>query len=271
MISVRPFDYPASERVRTGTLYQRDDGEVRPAVVVQHGLFVSRNLPQIERFCRVLAGSFDVVAVDLRGHGDAPGLFTWGMEEQRDLADLISFLHNLHPAVGLLGFSIGGYTSILSAAMSRDRQENARPDALCTVGAPAHLDLWRYSIRLGGFLPQARMILARCGRFMRPSLRGLRWTRALDAVARVSPIPLLIVHGDADWLVHPDHARRLYDAAAPPKELHMIEGGVHAEYIIENDMESLRAPVQSFFERTLAESKGGVSDVPEVRINPERR
>jgi pimeloyl-ACP methyl ester carboxylesterase len=277
VITTRSIDYPASERVRTGTLYQTDDGVARPALVVQHGLLVSRDFDPIERLCRALADSFDVIAVDLRGHGNAPGWFTWGREEHNDLADLVSFLHSLHPAVGLLGFSIGGYTAILSAALARERDDLARPDALCTVGAPAHLDLWRYRFRLGGFLPQARKILARRGRFMRPSLRGVRWTRALDVVGQVSPIPLFIVHGDADWLVHPDHARRLYDAAAPPRELLMIEGGSHAEYIIENDIDSLRGPVHAFFSRTLLErgrdekNAAGREDVSEVRVNPDRR
>ena len=102
----RPFDYPAASRVRTGTLYESPeaDGSGRFAVVVIHGLFAHRGLSEIELVCRRLAEDLDVVSVDLRGHGDAPGFFTWGREESRDLADLVSYLHLLYRGVGVLGF-----------------------------------------------------------------------------------------------------------------------------------------------------------------------
>jgi fermentation-respiration switch protein FrsA (DUF1100 family) len=50
-----------------------------------------------------------------------------------------------------------------------------------------------------------------------------------EAAARISPTPVLIVHGDQDIYFPPDHARQLYDAAREPKELWLIPGFGHAE------------------------------------------
>jgi fermentation-respiration switch protein FrsA (DUF1100 family) len=49
----------------------------------------------------------------------------------------------------------------------------------------------------------------------------------LNAVALVSPVPLLIIHGDADRVVPVHHARWLYAAASEPKTLWILPGGRH--------------------------------------------
>jgi fermentation-respiration switch protein FrsA (DUF1100 family) len=50
-----------------------------------------------------------------------------------------------------------------------------------------------------------------------------------EAAARISPTPVLIVHGDQDIYFPPDHAQQLYDAAKEPKELWLLPGFGHAE------------------------------------------
>jgi fermentation-respiration switch protein FrsA (DUF1100 family) len=50
-----------------------------------------------------------------------------------------------------------------------------------------------------------------------------------EAAAKISPVPLLIVHGDKDHYFPPEHARQLYMAAREPKELWLIPGMGHAE------------------------------------------
>jgi fermentation-respiration switch protein FrsA (DUF1100 family) len=48
-----------------------------------------------------------------------------------------------------------------------------------------------------------------------------------DHVAKISPRPVLIIHGDADDVVPYIHAERLFAAATPPKELVRISAGAH--------------------------------------------
>jgi fermentation-respiration switch protein FrsA (DUF1100 family) len=45
----------------------------------------------------------------------------------------------------------------------------------------------------------------------------------------ISPIPLLVVHGDKDGYFPVDHGQRIFDAAREPKELWIEPGFGHAE------------------------------------------
>jgi hypothetical protein len=60
----------------------------------------------------------------------------------------------------------------------------------------------------------------------------LSWTvdddySAVDAIARASPIPVLIIHGDQDRTVPVENGRRLYEAAKAPREFWLVPGGGH--------------------------------------------
>lgn len=62
----------------------------------------------------------------------------------------------------------------------------------------------------------------------------LSWTVSDDysplrAVGQISPIPLLILHGDKDPIVPLHHGQLLYEAAHEPKALWVVPGGGHTE------------------------------------------
>lgn len=46
-------------------------------------------------------------------------------------------------------------------------------------------------------------------------------------VSKISPVPLLIIHGDHDPVVPLSHGQTLFAAAAEPKEMWVVEGGGH--------------------------------------------
>ena len=50
-----------------------------------------------------------------------------------------------------------------------------------------------------------------------------------EVAGPIAPIPLLVVHGDADPYFPVEHAEQLYAAAAEPKELWVEPGFGHAE------------------------------------------
>jgi len=51
-------------------------------------------------------------------------------------------------------------------------------------------------------------------------------------VGRISPAPILIIHGTDDRVVPFHHGKMLYDAAAQPKEFVAVEGGKHIEAFV---------------------------------------
>jgi hypothetical protein len=61
--------------------------------------------------------------------------------------------------------------------------------------------------------------------------------RPLDAVDRISPVPLLLIHGRADRVVPYHHSERLLKAAGEPKDLWPLPGG-HTAAFITGDQET---------------------------------
>ena len=51
----------------------------------------------------------------------------------------------------------------------------------------------------------------------------------IQAVDKISPIPLIVIHGTADRVVPFYHGKRLYGKAKDPKELWAIKNGRHTE------------------------------------------
>ena len=52
-----------------------------------------------------------------------------------------------------------------------------------------------------------------------------------EAIGKLAPRPVLIVHGTADALVTPDHAHRLYAAAGEGATLWLVEGASHTHSV----------------------------------------
>jgi fermentation-respiration switch protein FrsA (DUF1100 family) len=51
----------------------------------------------------------------------------------------------------------------------------------------------------------------------------------LASIAEVSPLPLLLIHGERDSIVPVHHSQRLYDAAAEPRELWLVPHAGHIQ------------------------------------------
>lgn len=75
-----------------------------------------------------------------------------------------------------------------------------------------------------------------------------------EVVDRISPVPVLFVHGTADQVIPDHHSQWLYDAAKEPKEIWKVEGGGHAEAFIGQKAE-WREKLVKFFKKTLGYGK----------------
>jgi fermentation-respiration switch protein FrsA (DUF1100 family) len=178
-----------------------------------------------ERFC---AAGFISLIFSFRGAGQSQGnldMLGW----TRDLNAAIDYLASL-PEVDrsrlcLLGSSAGAAVSVYVAA------SDPRVSSLVTLACPADF----------GFLSDRRQAKATIDRFRSiglikdagfpPSvdnwLDGFKTVSPLHHINRISPRPLLLIHGDKDDLVPMGHARQLFEKAGEPKELVIIPGAGH--------------------------------------------
>jgi pimeloyl-ACP methyl ester carboxylesterase len=218
------------------------------AVLVVPGILMHRESLEIRRVAERLAATHDVVTMDVRGHGDSGGLFTWGQKEPDDVAEVAAALRRDYQRVGGLGFSFGGYHTAVAAALHRPF------DAVALVAAPHRLFLLDHNLLGRGFWRTVPHMIRRFPRRL-PRFSPTSFPRRETPgrlVHRIAPVPLLVAHGTADWLVPTRHARLLYARAGEPKSLLLVEGGLHAEYMLLDDPEPLLEPLVDFFTRALA-------------------
>jgi fermentation-respiration switch protein FrsA (DUF1100 family) len=72
-----------------------------------------------------------------------------------------------------------------------------------------------------------------------------------NAIKRLSPRPLLMIHGGADTYIKPEMARALFNMARGPKEFWLIEGAKHNQAInVAGD--DYRSRVLEFFRTQLS-------------------
>ncbi len=235
MIS-REVSFTADGLRISGRVYLAKQGSPQPTLCVCHGIpqggrgtgsdVRDRGYPGLaERLCRE---GFGVLIFNFRGTGDSQGNFDI-MGWTRDLGAALDYLAALPEAAGsgvsLLGFSGGAAVSIYVAA------RDARVSAVAACACPAEFD----SLVSGGsaleIIEYFREVgIVRDRGFPVSSeewLDGFRLVSPLEGVSRLSPRPLLLVHGGQDETVAVSHAHRLYARAGEPKRLVIVSGAGH--------------------------------------------
>ena len=204
-------------------------GDENLAIIVAHGFTLSWQRPSVWRVISRMNRFGGVLSFDFRGHGRSGGASTLGDREIKDLAVVVAYARELgYARVALVGFSMGASIVLRFAGLI------GGADAVVSVSGPGW---WYYR----GTKPMRRVHFAverRLGRLVTRKLlntriHGGRWDPVpmppAEAAARISPVPLLIVHGEKDHYFPPEHARQLYMAAREPKDLWVLPGMGHAE------------------------------------------
>ncbi|MEV7810051.1 alpha/beta fold hydrolase [Streptomyces flaveolus] len=200
------------------------------AFVIAHGFTGDVDRPHVRRVAGVLRGYGAVVTFSFRGHGRSGGRSTVGDKEVLDLAAAVEWARGLgHARVVTVGFSMGGSVVLRHAAL------HGGTEAVVSVSAPAR---WYYRgtapmRRLHWLVtrPEGRLV----GRYgLRTRIHHRDWDPVplspVQAVPKIAPTPLLIVHGDRDGYFPLDHPRMLAEAAGEHGDLWVEPGMGHAEH-----------------------------------------
>ncbi|MFI9813010.1 alpha/beta hydrolase family protein [Saccharothrix variisporea] len=198
------------------------------AFVVGHGFTNHVRKPFVARVLRRFALRGGVVALDFRGHGLSQGLSTVGADEVHDLAAGVSLARELgYRRVVTVGFSMGASIALRHAALAEER-----PDAVAAVSSPS-----RWWVRETPAMRRVHWLLEQPHGRLAARALGVRlgppWRTPpespLEVVHRITPTPLLLVHGEDDHYFGPAHARALHRAAGGDAVLWLEPRIRHAE------------------------------------------
>jgi pimeloyl-ACP methyl ester carboxylesterase len=225
-------------------------GRSRATIVLLHGYGGNQDemLPVADR---LHDAGYTVFTYDQRGSGRSGGEVTFGAREQDDLIGVVDYLAS-HPDVddeklGALGFSMGGATTLLTAA------REPRIKAVVADSTWSEARRW-LKPTVGAVFTRPR------DRFNALSLKiaeqragfDLDDLRPVEVIGGISPRPVMLIHGTADDVVVPSESELNFGAAKEPKELVLVPGARHGDTVAPGEP-SIDAQVREFFDRTLRE------------------
>ncbi len=185
-----------------------------PCVIASHGLLSSKNSEKyIALGERLSREGFSMLRFDFRGIGESEGRIEEDTVSRRivDLGSAIDFVKSkpgLGNRIGLVGSSLGGFVSLIKAAMDKEIR------AIVVWATPFHLD------DLGSKKQNEDYPLPAEAFF-----KDLPKHRLLPLLPKVSNC--MAIHGEKDELVPVDQAWEIFHSLGGPKEIHIIEGADH--------------------------------------------
>lgn len=217
------------------------DSETGPVVVCSHGWSDSR-IGVLGRMDGLAESASRVIAWDMRGHGESPGVCQHGAGEVDDLVALIA---RLDKPVVLFGWSLGAGISIAAAA--RHAEE---PGAARVLGVIAEVPYRMPTTPARAVIRSMNMphTITLDAAFWIMGLRfgvGPRWKQGQGGfgfdrapLAGRLRCPLLVLHGDQDVIAPFEDGRAIAEAAGDRGRLVRFEGAGHNDIWSDNDLAS---------------------------------
>lgn len=244
-----PFEavvFPAADGLTLRGWFVPAEAPDAPAIVYAHGSGNDQRsgLPLTPWLHRA---GYHVLLFSYRDHGlsDRRGTgLTYGYGESQDIDSAVRFLSEDKGIrrVGVIGYSIGGASVILSAA------RNSLIDAVVAIAPFACTpQLWAGNRPpvIPPFVLQVTLRLVSLWKGFAES-----GTCPVEIVNRISPRPLLLVHGTRDRHIPYTQSQQLYVAAGPPKTLWLLDGASH-ETVRTHAFSSRRRALLDFLDAAL--------------------
>ncbi len=223
----------------------RDLGPDQPAVLLLHGVHGDR-ASMIPRARVLIDAGFSVLLIDLQAHGETPGgMITMGWRESTDVRAARDWLRAHAPGrkLGVLGSSLGGAAVLLG-------EQPVGFDAVVLEATYPRIGRAienRMGIRAGALkYALAPLLMVQIEPRMHIAAHELEPIRHIAALGA----PVLIVGGSRDEHTTEADTRALYEAAAEPKALWIVEGAAHQDFS-RFDAEGYRVNAVGFLERNL--------------------
>jgi alpha-beta hydrolase superfamily lysophospholipase len=197
-------------------------------VVPGRGMPKGCSVNYAQMFC---LGRCNVLLFDLRGEGGSAGHSrSFGVREAQDVLGAVQYLQESHAQASRHIFAFGisqGASAVIRAAAADQRVRAVVVDSTLTIAQ----DILPARALLGLPAP-LRFYLAGMTRAFASAELGCNLFHQTDlaaVAARLSPRPLLVIHGAQDRIADPNEAVRLYEAAGQPKCLDLVPDAGHAQ------------------------------------------
>ena len=161
------------------------------------------------------------------GHGKSSGFFNWASKEPIDLEAVLREVRSDYKKICAIGFSFGAGISMIVATTTD------LIDSLIYVSGPAEFKKIDFKVWELDFENDIIFNLGEGGKG-KGARPGPFWLPKKQPIKIVSDlnIPVFYIHGDKDWTIKHWHAEKLYEKTTGKKDLKIIKGGPHAEYLM---------------------------------------
>jgi dipeptidyl aminopeptidase/acylaminoacyl peptidase len=196
-------------------------------IIMVHGAESNRadtSVGMLEIAAELVNHDYSILMFDMRAHGESDGeRISIGYHERKDVLGAVDYAEERgFQRIGILGFSMGGATSLLAAA------EDDTID--CLVSDSAYADMAGIIKREFKERSSFPTFFLDPMLFMIKIMYGVDFkaVKPYEAVPEIAPRPILFIHGGEDDFVPIDHAYRLYEASENPADtLWIVPGADH--------------------------------------------
>jgi pimeloyl-ACP methyl ester carboxylesterase len=243
-LSAELVRFPSTDGLTLSAWWITTSRDPRADVVLAHGQGGNRS-HMLGRAAFLTEAGYNVLAMDLRAHGDSDGRYmTTGYKEADDVLAAIEYLgaaKHERPIV-LFGYSYGAVAVLHAASRSNEL-------AAVIADAPflSHVDVMHRIVDVVRSDPDASLMNKLGVGFVRwpgvPWLWGVEFyfrtgvylnnkkIDALDAVPKMKGVPILFLAGERDTIAPAFNVQRLHDAAdSPRKRISVLSDATHSTY-----------------------------------------
>jgi pimeloyl-ACP methyl ester carboxylesterase len=185
-----------------------------PVIIMVHGFMSNRAEPANRTFGiakSLMEKGYNVLMFDLRAQGQSEGsLISGGYYETNDLLGAVSFVRDqgITSKIGVLGFSMGAATSLMTAAESADIAAVVADSSFSD--ASSVLDAQLEQRNIPNFLVPGIEIVAKVAFGL-----DINKISPVDALADIT-VPVFIIHGGQDEVIPVDEAYVLHEVVKNP-------------------------------------------------------
>ena len=246
----------------------------RGTVIIAPGGDHTRQV-MLPRAVFLVRGGYNVLDVDLRGHGESGGKFiSPGLVERQDILGAIRYVRSRgeRGPIALMGVCVGGVASLFAASESPEVRavisDSAFPSGIGVFrrfrdyfvrdprmsrgqagianGRSPWVRAMFSTLYLPGIVPSVVIVYyLRTGVWL-----GWDMVSVLPAVSRIT-CPVLIVSGEADWIVPPADARKIFGAVAGQRKAFLSVPNASHDGTYSAAPELYRNEVLSFLDSSL--------------------